>query len=145
MAAVLLAAVVAGAGTTAAAVAQGDGHQVRYCRTVDAYRIRSCARAVLPASPVGRQLGWVLAQLGGEAASLTEAEVRQHVSAEFLTVVMSAQEVIGALQATLAEQASWTSSASPTRPDSARRWRSWRTPPATGARSRSVSPPPSRP
>ena len=100
VAAVLLVAVVAGTGTAA----QADGDQVRYCRTVDAYRIQSCARAVLPTTPVGRQLGWVLAQLGGEAAGLTEAEVRQHVSAEFLTVVMSAQEVIGALQATLAEQ-----------------------------------------
>jgi pimeloyl-ACP methyl ester carboxylesterase len=104
MAGVLLVAVVASSGTTAAAAAHGDGHQVRYCTKVDAYRIQTCARAILPATPVSRQLSWVLDQLGGDATGLTEAEVREHVSAEFLTVVMSPQDVIGALQGTLAEQ-----------------------------------------
>ena len=90
---------------------------------VDAYRIQSCAKATLPATSLGRQLGWVLAQLAGGAATLTEAEVRAHVSAEFLTVAMPPQAVIGALQETLAEQGpQHTSSASPTRPESARRW-----------------------
>ena len=104
MAGVLLGAVVASSGTTATAAAHGDGHQVRYCTKVDAYRIQTCARAILPATPVSRQLSWVLDQLSGGATGLTEAEVREHVSAEFLTVVMSPQDVIGALQGTLAEQ-----------------------------------------
>jgi pimeloyl-ACP methyl ester carboxylesterase len=104
VAAVLLVAVVAGPGTTTAAAAQGGDQGARYCREVDAYRIRTCAKAILPATPLGRQLGWLLAQLAGGAATLTEAEVREHVSAEFLTVVMPPEAVIGALQATLAEQ-----------------------------------------
>ena len=89
---------------TAAAGAKGPEPQARYCRNVDAYRIQSCAVAVLPATPLGRQLAWTLDQLGGDAATLTEAEVREHVSAEFLTVVMPPEAVIGALQGTLAEQ-----------------------------------------
>ena len=93
-----------GAAETTAAAASQDGHHVRYCGKVDAYRIKTCARAILPATPLGRQFAWVLAQLAGGAATLTEAEVREHVSAEFLTVAMPPQAVIGALQATLAEQ-----------------------------------------
>jgi pimeloyl-ACP methyl ester carboxylesterase len=104
VAAVLVAAVVAGAGTTTATASQGSDHQIRYCKKVDAYRITTCARAILPATGLGRQLGWVLAQLAGRAATLTEAEVREHISAEFLTVVMPPEAVIGALRATLAEQ-----------------------------------------
>jgi hypothetical protein len=127
---------------TAAAGAKGPEPQARYCRNVDAYRIQSCAVAVLPATPLGRQLAWTLDQLGGDAATLTEAEVREHVSAEFLTVVMPPEAVIRALQGTLAEQGPLHLVG---HPDSARPWPSSRTPAATGARSRSASPPASRP
>jgi pimeloyl-ACP methyl ester carboxylesterase len=104
VAAVVLVAALASVGATAASAAQGGGQEARYCRKVDAYRIGSCATAILPATPLGRQLAWVLDQLAGDAATLTEAEVREHVSAEFLTVVMPPEAVIGALQGTLAEQ-----------------------------------------
>jgi hypothetical protein len=30
--------------------------QAHYCKQVEAYRLRSCATAMLPASPLGRQL-----------------------------------------------------------------------------------------
>jgi hypothetical protein len=87
-AATLLLVALATTSTTAAASTWTPGYQrAHYCKQVDAYRIGTCAKAILPAGPLGRQLGWVLAQLGGEAATLTEAEVRGHVSAEFLTVV----------------------------------------------------------
>jgi pimeloyl-ACP methyl ester carboxylesterase len=73
--------------TTAAASARTPGHQqAHYCKQVDAYRIKTCAKALLPAGPLGRQLAWVLAQFGGEAATLTEAEVRTHFSAEYFAV-----------------------------------------------------------
>jgi pimeloyl-ACP methyl ester carboxylesterase len=75
--------------TTATAEATTtSGHQprARYCKQVDAYRLKTCATAQLPAGPLGRQLQWVLAQLGGEAATLTEAEVRTHFSAEYFAV-----------------------------------------------------------
>jgi pimeloyl-ACP methyl ester carboxylesterase len=89
---------------TAAADSKPSDPQIHYCKKVDAYRIHSCATAILPATGLGRQLAWVLDQLGGDAATLTETEVREHVSAEFLTLVMPPQAVIGALQGTLAEQ-----------------------------------------
>jgi len=100
----LLLAGLAATGAVSAAASRANDHQARYCSNVDAYRIDDCARAIVPATPLGRQLAWMLDQLGGDAASLTEAEVREHLSAEFLTLVMSPQEVIGALQGTLAER-----------------------------------------
>jgi pimeloyl-ACP methyl ester carboxylesterase len=103
--AALLLVVLATTATTATAGATTAGHQERahYCKKVDAYRLKTCAKALLPDSLLGRQLRWVLAQLAGEAATLTEAEVRAHFSAEFLTVVMPPEEVIGAFQEGLAE------------------------------------------
>jgi pimeloyl-ACP methyl ester carboxylesterase len=103
--AALLLVVLATTATTATAGATTSGHQERahYCKQVDAYRVKTCAKAILPDSPLGRQLGWVLTQLAGEAATLTEAEVRAHFSAEFLTVVIPPEGVIGALQGTITE------------------------------------------
>jgi pimeloyl-ACP methyl ester carboxylesterase len=109
-AATLLLVVLATTATTATAGATTFGHQerVHYCKPVDAYRIKTCATALLPDSPLGRQLRWVLDQLAGEAASLTEAEVRAHVSAEFLTIVMPAPEVVQALRQTIAERGTFS-------------------------------------
>jgi pimeloyl-ACP methyl ester carboxylesterase len=108
--ALLLLVVLATTATTATAGATTSGHQERahYCRKVDAYRLKTCAKAILPDSPLGRQLQWVLAQLAGEVATLTEAEVRVHFSAEFLTVVLPPEGVIGALQGTIAEHGTFT-------------------------------------
>jgi pimeloyl-ACP methyl ester carboxylesterase len=88
VAAAMLLVILATTATTATAGTTTPGHQprARYCRQVDAYRIKTCASALLPAGPLGRQLQWVLAQLGGEAATLTEAEVRAHFSAEYFAV-----------------------------------------------------------
>jgi pimeloyl-ACP methyl ester carboxylesterase len=108
-AAMLLLVVVATAGTLAAADATTPDHQqAHYCKKVDAYRIKACAKAILPATPVSRQLRWVLAQLGGEAATLTEAEVRAHFSAEFLTIVTSPAELIATFRQTIAERGTFT-------------------------------------
>jgi pimeloyl-ACP methyl ester carboxylesterase len=101
---ILLLVVLAATAIPAAAGATTPGHpQAHYCKQVDAYRLKTCAKAILPDSQLGRQLRWVLAQLAGEAATLTEAEVRAHFSAEFLTVVIPPDEVISALQGTIAE------------------------------------------
>ena len=111
VAAALLLVVLATTATTAAAGATTPAHQqAHYCKRVDAYRIKTCAKAILPASPLGRQLGWVLAQLAGEAATLTEAEVRAHFSAEFLTVWVDVppEVVIQAFQQNLAERGTFT-------------------------------------
>jgi hypothetical protein len=42
--------------TPASAGSDTTTDQARYCTQVDAYRIKACAKAILPASPVGRQL-----------------------------------------------------------------------------------------
>ena len=102
---VVLATTATAAGAGATTPAPQHAH---YCKQVDAYRIKTCAKAILPDSPLGRQLRWVLTQLAGEAASLTEAEVRAHVSAEFLTIVMPAPEVVQALRQTIAERGTFT-------------------------------------
>jgi hypothetical protein len=108
-AATLLLVALATAGTMAAASARTPGHQqAHYCKQVDAYRIGTCAKALLPAGPLGRQLAWELAQLAGEAATLTEAEVRAHVSAEFLTVMMPPEGVIQFFQQNLADRGPFT-------------------------------------
>jgi pimeloyl-ACP methyl ester carboxylesterase len=96
--------------TTATATAAGTttpDPQAHYCKKVDAYRIKTCAKPILPATPVGRQLGWVLAQLAGEAATLTEAEVRAHFSAEYFAVwgeQRSPAVLVQAFRQTIAER-----------------------------------------
>jgi len=105
----LLLVVLAITATTTTAGATTPGHQqAHYCKRVDAYRLETCATALLPDSPLGRQLRWVLAQLAGEAATLTEAEVRAHVSAEFLTIVRPADEVVQNFRQTITERGTFT-------------------------------------
>ena len=94
--------------TTAASGSKPPDPQVHYCKNVDAYRIQDCATAILPATPIGPPLRWVLDQFAGDAATLTEAEVRTHFSAEFLTIVMPAAEVVQGLRQTIAEQGTFT-------------------------------------
>ena len=95
----------------AAASTRPPDDQARYCKSVDAYRIKSCAEALLPDSPLGRQLRWVLDQLAGEAATLTEAEVRAHFSAEFFEVwgeEMSPGAIVALFRQTIAERGTFT-------------------------------------
>jgi hypothetical protein len=41
--------------TSATAEATTPGHQqAHYCKQVDAYRLKTCAKALLPAGPLGR-------------------------------------------------------------------------------------------
>src|SRR5215218_7073980 len=94
-------------GTAATAGSRTTDQQAHYCKKVDAYRIKTCAKPILPATPVGRQLGWVLAQLAGEAATLTEAEVRAHFSAEYFAVwgeQRSPAVLVQAFRQTIAER-----------------------------------------
>jgi hypothetical protein len=56
-AATLLLVALATTSTTAAASTRTPGHQqAHYCKQVDAYRLKTCAKALLPAGPLGRQL-----------------------------------------------------------------------------------------
>ena len=100
----LLVVLVVSTATAAAATAPED--TAHHCRLVDAYRIRSCATAILPSTPVGPQLAWVLAQFAGDATTLTEAEVRAHFSAEYFTVwgeQRSPEVLIGAMRGAIAD------------------------------------------
>jgi pimeloyl-ACP methyl ester carboxylesterase len=99
---ILLAAAIP-AGTATAASSNTPDNQAHYCKRVDAYRIKTCAKALVPAGPLGRQLHWVLAQLAGDAATLTEAEIRAHFSVEFLTVAAAPEEVIEVFRSNVAE------------------------------------------
>jgi pimeloyl-ACP methyl ester carboxylesterase len=99
------------AGPAAAGSSATRNHQVHYCKRVDAYRIKTCATALLPASPVGGQLRWVLAQLAGDAATLTEAEVQAHFSAEFFAVwgqELSPAVLVAAFQQTIIERGTFS-------------------------------------
>jgi pimeloyl-ACP methyl ester carboxylesterase len=107
-AAALLLVVLVTTATAATAATTTPNRQPRahYCKQVDAYRIRSCAKAILPTTPVGPQLAWVLDQFAGHAATLTEAEVRAHFSAEYFAVwgqQRSPEVLIGVLQGATAE------------------------------------------
>jgi pimeloyl-ACP methyl ester carboxylesterase len=100
---ILLAAAIPAGTATAASSNTSDHPQAHYCKRVDAYRIKTCATALLPAGPLGRQLHWVLAQLAAGAPTLTEAEIRTHFSAEFLTMVATPEEVIEVVRSNVAE------------------------------------------
>jgi hypothetical protein len=136
------------AGAATATSSTTRNNQAHYCKRVDAYRIKTCATALLPASPLGRQLRWVLAQLAGEAATLTEAEVRAHFSAEFFAVwreQWSPAALVAAFQQTITERGTFTFVGF-SYPPRARQALAWsRAPPGSGARSRSVSPVAARP
>jgi pimeloyl-ACP methyl ester carboxylesterase len=107
--ALLLLVLLASTSTTAAAGATTPAPQkANYCKQVDAYRLKTCATALLPAGPLGRQLRWELDQLAGEATSLTEAEVQAHFSAEFLTVMLPPEGVVQFFQQNLAELGPFT-------------------------------------
>jgi hypothetical protein len=107
--ALLLLVVLASTATTTTAGATTPSHQqAHYCKQVDAYRLKTCATAMLPAGPLGQQLRWELDQLAGEAATLTEAEVQAHVSPEFLTVMFPPKVVIQFFQQNLAERGPFT-------------------------------------
>jgi len=107
--ALLASAIPAGTATAGNSTTRND--QAHYCKQIDAYRITTCAEALLPASPLGRQLRWVLAQLAGEATTLTEAEVQAHFSAEFFAVwgeELSPAALVAAFQQTITERGTFS-------------------------------------
>jgi pimeloyl-ACP methyl ester carboxylesterase len=54
----------------------------------------------IPATPVGEQLTWVLAQLNGDAADLTEADIVDHFAPEFLATFLPAPVLLDLLRQT---------------------------------------------
>jgi pimeloyl-ACP methyl ester carboxylesterase len=68
------------------------------------YTLDASASSAIPATPVGEQVAWVLAQLNGGATTLSAAEVTARFSPEFLSVVMPASELVASLGRTAAER-----------------------------------------
>ncbi|HEY3006000.1 MAG TPA: alpha/beta fold hydrolase [Kribbellaceae bacterium] len=99
LAAALLSPLTASAATDARA-----GGRAGYCPRYDAYELKDChPRHQLPDSPVGRQLRWVLDQLAGNAATLTVAEVKAHLSPG-LQQVSPAEQTLEQLRADVADR-----------------------------------------
>jgi pimeloyl-ACP methyl ester carboxylesterase len=72
------------------------------------YTLGSETTARIPATPVGKQVTWALAQLNGGAAALTEDAVAAHFTPQFLAVWMPARELLLSLQQTAAERGPFT-------------------------------------
>lgn len=56
-----------------------------------------------PTPPLAAAADWVLTHLAGEGAPLTEAEVREHVSPEFLSTLLPAPVVVDVMSGTVDE------------------------------------------
>jgi pimeloyl-ACP methyl ester carboxylesterase len=72
------------------------------------YTLGPTASAAIPATPVGRQVAWALAQLNGGAAKLSAAEITRRFSPEFLAVVMPASDLVASLERTAADRGPFT-------------------------------------
>jgi pimeloyl-ACP methyl ester carboxylesterase len=72
------------------------------------YTLRSAAAAAIPATPVGKQITWALAQLNGRAARLRPADVTARFSPEFLKEVMPAPAIVATLGQTATERGPFT-------------------------------------
>src|SRR5436309_4040462 len=70
--------------------------------------VRPPASAAIPATPVGRQVAWALAQLNGGAVKLSAAEITRRFSPEFLAVVMPASHLVASLERTAADRGPFT-------------------------------------
>jgi pimeloyl-ACP methyl ester carboxylesterase len=60
---------------------------------------------VIPASPVGDQLAWILTQLNGDAATLTEHDITARFAPSFLTQFLPAPVLLDLLRQTAAQYA----------------------------------------
>ncbi len=72
------------------------------------YTLGATASAAIPATPVGKQVAWALAQLNGGAAKLSAGDITRRFSPEFLAVVMPASDLVASLARTAAERGPFT-------------------------------------
>src|SRR5438034_7235773 len=80
----------------------------RAWRIDSGYTLGLTLTATIPATPVGKQVAWALAQLNGGAARLTQAEVSARFSPQFLAVVMPARAIVALLGQTAEERGPFT-------------------------------------
>lgn len=92
-----------------AALAEPHGARLELARLGGEWRIDSgysvppAASAAIPATPVGKELKWALAQLTGGAARLSAADLTAHFSEQFLAV-MPARALAASLEQTAAQR-----------------------------------------
>jgi len=72
------------------------------------YTLGPMASAAIPATAVGRQVAWALAQLNGGAAKLSAGEITRRFSPEFLAVVMPPSGLVASLERTAADRGPFT-------------------------------------
>jgi pimeloyl-ACP methyl ester carboxylesterase len=72
------------------------------------YTLRSAAAVEIPATAVGKQVTWALAQLNPGAAGLRAADVTARFSPEFLKEVMPAPAIVATLGQTATERGPFT-------------------------------------
>jgi pimeloyl-ACP methyl ester carboxylesterase len=80
----------------------------REWRIDSGYTLAAAAPAGMPATPVGKQVAWALAQLNRGGAGLTEQVVTGHFSREFLTTVMPASDLVAMFAQTAAKRGPFT-------------------------------------
>jgi len=89
--------------TATARLPQPDGARFVLAKVGGQWRIDSgytlgpAAPAHIPATPVGKEITWALAQLNGGAARLSQADVTARFSREFRAVVMPAPGIVATL------------------------------------------------
>jgi pimeloyl-ACP methyl ester carboxylesterase len=99
--------------TATARLSEPDGARLVLRRSgtdwyIDSGYTVSRAAAGIPETPVGREVGWAIAQLAGGAASLTEAQVAARFSPGFLATAMPASGVIASLRQEAAKRGPFT-------------------------------------
>src|SRR4051794_19342152 len=62
----------------------------------------AAVRVALPDSPVGKQLAWVIREMNGGSAALAAADVKRHVTAQFLVGLPAGRLIALAKEATSA-------------------------------------------
>ena len=72
------------------------------------YTLGLATSATIPATPVGRQVTWALAQLNGGATRMTQADVNARFSPQFLAVVMPARAIVAMLGQTAEQRGPFT-------------------------------------
>jgi pimeloyl-ACP methyl ester carboxylesterase len=96
--------------TATAGLPEPDGARFVLAKVAGDWRIDSgytfgvATMAKIPATPVGKQVAWALAQLKGSGTSLNQADVSARFSPKFLAVVMPARAIVAMLGQTAEER-----------------------------------------
>jgi len=86
-----------GSASLAASLIRHPGDVGAHEATPSPADVAAASLDALAQTPVGKQLAWLLAAVNDAGASLTEADMAEHISPEFLAVISPAQ-IIGLIQ-----------------------------------------------